>query len=594
MVANLVAFLASGFWGMRGGHHRPPLVDDHSGVHRHLRRADLSADHRSCAGSSAASSCKGCFAGAIYGQNPSYLTERFPTEVRSTAAGFCYHQGAIWGGFVAPILTYFAINYDVGFGIPMMIGTCVGAVSFIISLLLGPGDQGHGDGVPTSMRSFTSRATTRRWRPRSPAPALPASAGHSRDRRHLLCSSGYVTCSPGLHRCPLLTHNRGAATQGTVSRNALRQADHTARPLHLSPARLRADRRHRRPDGADLADPVAALRRAGGEPRPVARRLPRTHRPADPQLRRGDPADHHLRRGAVHLSASGRRPRDHGDARGRAVALRAVAPGAGAGGPDDRLRLRAEPVDRARQPHLVPPVPVGDPQSHGGLPVAGRRVHADLGRSDRLCSFARSGWHAARHSGRRWARQDRACHDPGRTWPADGGTERPARVAGQRQPPGDRSSDRPAQRADVRTERDRPRRQPGVFRRAPARHVGDVAGRIARSAPAQSARRVEMDRRRAQAPGDTAHRVLVCVHRTVRCTERNLPPARQLCPAAGGRGGDGGAAGVRPRHGEPGGARQCDAAHDMAAGRGARRDLLSGCCSDRNGSMSRRHPVEAT
>ena len=84
----------------------------------------------------------GCFAGAIYGQNPSYLTERFPTEVRSTAAGFCYHQGAIWGGFVAPILTYFAINYGVGFGIPMMIGTCAGAVVFIIALLLGPETKG--------------------------------------------------------------------------------------------------------------------------------------------------------------------------------------------------------------------------------------------------------------------------------------------------------------------------------------------------------------------------------------------------------------------------------------------------------------------
>ena len=37
-------------------------------------------------------------AGGIYGQNPSYLAERFPTEVRATASGFCYHQGAIFGG----------------------------------------------------------------------------------------------------------------------------------------------------------------------------------------------------------------------------------------------------------------------------------------------------------------------------------------------------------------------------------------------------------------------------------------------------------------------------------------------------------------
>ena len=125
--------------------------------------------------------------------------------------------------------------------------------------------------------------------------------------------------------------------------------------------------------------------------------------------------------------------------------------------------LRIDPVDRARQLYFVPPVPVGDPQSHGCLPAAGRRVHACLGRPDRLCPFARSRRHAARHPGRRWTRQERTCHDPGRKWPADGGAERSARVAGERQPPGNRSSDRPAQRADVRPERDRPHRQPGDF-----------------------------------------------------------------------------------------------------------------------------------
>ena len=46
---------------------------------------------------------QGVFGGSIYGQNPSYLSERFPTEVRATASGFVYHQGAIWGGLVAPV-----------------------------------------------------------------------------------------------------------------------------------------------------------------------------------------------------------------------------------------------------------------------------------------------------------------------------------------------------------------------------------------------------------------------------------------------------------------------------------------------------------
>jgi MFS transporter, SHS family, lactate transporter len=33
--------------------------------------------------------------GGMFGQVPSSLNERFPTEVRATAAAFCYHQGAI-------------------------------------------------------------------------------------------------------------------------------------------------------------------------------------------------------------------------------------------------------------------------------------------------------------------------------------------------------------------------------------------------------------------------------------------------------------------------------------------------------------------
>jgi SHS family lactate transporter-like MFS transporter len=85
---------------------------------------------------------QGLFGGAIYGQNPSYLSERFPTEVRATAAGFCYHQGAIFGGLVAPVLTYIAVNYNVGFGVAMLIGTTVGLASFIIALLLGPETKG--------------------------------------------------------------------------------------------------------------------------------------------------------------------------------------------------------------------------------------------------------------------------------------------------------------------------------------------------------------------------------------------------------------------------------------------------------------------
>jgi MFS transporter, SHS family, lactate transporter len=85
---------------------------------------------------------QGAFGGALYSQLPSYLSERFPTEVRATAAGFCYHQGAIWGGFVPPVLTYFAVAYNLSFAVPMLIGTVVAATSVVITLLISPETKG--------------------------------------------------------------------------------------------------------------------------------------------------------------------------------------------------------------------------------------------------------------------------------------------------------------------------------------------------------------------------------------------------------------------------------------------------------------------
>jgi MFS transporter, SHS family, lactate transporter len=55
--------------------------------------------------------------GGMQGQLATYMNERFSTEVRAAAGGFCYHQGAIWGGLVAPIIAYFATSW--GFGYPI-------------------------------------------------------------------------------------------------------------------------------------------------------------------------------------------------------------------------------------------------------------------------------------------------------------------------------------------------------------------------------------------------------------------------------------------------------------------------------------------
>jgi SHS family lactate transporter-like MFS transporter len=70
------------------------------------------------------------------------LSERFPTEVRATAAGFVYHQGAVWGAAVAPILTYFAVNQGMGFAKPMMYASMGSLVIYIIAVYLGPETKG--------------------------------------------------------------------------------------------------------------------------------------------------------------------------------------------------------------------------------------------------------------------------------------------------------------------------------------------------------------------------------------------------------------------------------------------------------------------
>ena len=62
--------------------------------------------------------------------------------MRATAAGFCYHQGAIWGGLVGPLLAAWAATMPDGFTMPMLIITVASEIVFIIALLLGPETKG--------------------------------------------------------------------------------------------------------------------------------------------------------------------------------------------------------------------------------------------------------------------------------------------------------------------------------------------------------------------------------------------------------------------------------------------------------------------
>jgi SHS family lactate transporter-like MFS transporter len=140
-IGNLVAFLAMGFWGWvadRIGRRWSIIIPATIGIFvapLYLLTSDINLIIFGFI-------LQGLFGDALYGQNPSYLSERFPTEVRAAASAFCYHQGAIFGGLVAPVLTYFAINYNLGFGVPMLVGTVVGALSFVTALYFGPETKG--------------------------------------------------------------------------------------------------------------------------------------------------------------------------------------------------------------------------------------------------------------------------------------------------------------------------------------------------------------------------------------------------------------------------------------------------------------------
>ena len=140
-LSNIVGFVASGFWGLfadRIGRRWAMILPAMIGlfiVPFYLLISDYTLIV-------IAFTVQGFFFGGMYGQNPSYLTERFPTEIRATAAGFCYHQGAIWAGLAAPILTWFATGQPSGFVIPMMVAQFGGALVFIVSLLVGPETKG--------------------------------------------------------------------------------------------------------------------------------------------------------------------------------------------------------------------------------------------------------------------------------------------------------------------------------------------------------------------------------------------------------------------------------------------------------------------
>jgi MFS transporter, SHS family, lactate transporter len=142
MIANVVVFLSSGMWGFIGdriGRRWAMIIPGLLGIPVAFWYM-LSGNYIIIVvGYVLQGALLGGGAGCLI---PSYMTERFPTEVRATAAAFCYHLGTIFGGLVPPIVTYFALNFQIGFSYPMLVGCLIGGGSWCLALFFGPETKG--------------------------------------------------------------------------------------------------------------------------------------------------------------------------------------------------------------------------------------------------------------------------------------------------------------------------------------------------------------------------------------------------------------------------------------------------------------------
>ena len=142
IIANLVVFLSSGAWGFAGdriGRRWAMIIPGLLGIPVAFWYM-LSTDYWVIViGYVLQGALLGGGAGS---QVPSYMTERFPTEARATVSAFCYHLGTIFGGIVPPVITYFAVDHNLGFSLPMLVGCVVGGASWCIALYFGPETRG--------------------------------------------------------------------------------------------------------------------------------------------------------------------------------------------------------------------------------------------------------------------------------------------------------------------------------------------------------------------------------------------------------------------------------------------------------------------
>jgi SHS family lactate transporter-like MFS transporter len=141
-LANTLFFLSSAFWGWvaeRAGRRLAIIIPAVLGIPTAFLYLWINDYDWIVVGFA----LQGMFAcGGMHVQYPAYLSERFPTEVRATAVGFCYHQGAIWGGLAAPLLVGYATAHHISLSAPILVTTVVCLVIFVIAVILSPETKG--------------------------------------------------------------------------------------------------------------------------------------------------------------------------------------------------------------------------------------------------------------------------------------------------------------------------------------------------------------------------------------------------------------------------------------------------------------------
>ena len=139
--ANIVVFAGSGLWGLVADRWGKAARHHRALHHRRLRDAALCVDRRSSL-DRVRLHLQGVFGGSIFAQNPSYPQRTLPDRGARHGIVLCLSQGAIWGGLVAPVISYFAVEQKMGFAMPMMVSTIVFLLIVIVAVALGPETKG--------------------------------------------------------------------------------------------------------------------------------------------------------------------------------------------------------------------------------------------------------------------------------------------------------------------------------------------------------------------------------------------------------------------------------------------------------------------